>query len=109
MQEVADRNLALRNLKSQVQQLNAEFHSVRDQVLQAEAQLIEVQESTYTAKQDAERARNEVWSFLQVWVRHIPPPAHSSCQAVNAGSVDWLCRTACFLHVRDAVAVPLGV
>jgi hypothetical protein len=60
MQELADRNVALRNLKAQVQQLNAEFHSVKGQVVQAEAQLLEVQELTYTAHQDAERAKNEV-------------------------------------------------
>lgn len=60
LQELHDRTLALKNLKAQVQQLNAEFHSAKSKCQQAEARLLEVQEQEQTAQRGAERATNQV-------------------------------------------------
>lgn len=58
LQELHDRTLALKNLKAQVQQLNAEFHAAKSKCQQTEARLLELQEQT--VQQGAERATNQV-------------------------------------------------
>lgn len=58
--ELLDRKEAVRNLRSQVQRLNGEYHAVRRQLEGAGVQLQEAQEKANAARADAEQAMDQV-------------------------------------------------